>query len=291
MPPRAPKAILLIELLDVGQPYAAVEVIKRYAVIVGTHRGSHIFAVGKKIVCNLGSPDEAAETAFELMECDYPGRKPGRPVSRMCACLVPTGMESKDANTRAISSAVRELIKAKVGQIVTTQETAANLSAKFEIKFGVPDPNSGVRVFEILKPASPKAPEQTKWYEETRIASLSERPGKRLRLLWRRNDAKKEMMLHSAHPVLTFGREDSNDIAIDNDMASRRHGVLEFRDGSIYIIDNSTNGTFVFPATGEKFVLHNNEQMLPLRGHFCLGAERDANHPTSVQFATVFSAG
>lgn len=285
MPPSAPKAILLIELLDVGQPYAAAEVIKRYGAIVGAHSGGHIFAVGKKIVCNLGNPNEAAETAFELMDCNYPGKKPGRPISRMCVCQVPVGLDSKEANTRAISSAVRELIKGRAGQIVTTQETAANLSAKFEIKFGVPDVKTGVRVFEI------QIPEQPKLYEATRIASVGERPGKRLRLLWRQRDAKKEMVLHSAHPVITFGREDSNDIAIDNDMASRRHGILEFRERSIYIIDNSTNGTFVFPATGTKFMLHNDEQILPPRGHFCLGAERDANHAIAVQFVTVFSAG
>lgn len=285
MPPSAPKAILLIELLDIGQPYVATEVIKRYGAIVGTYSGSHIFAVGKKIVCNFGNPNEAAEAAFELMGCNYPGKKPGRPISRMCVCQVPAGLDAKEANSRAISSAVRELIKGRAGQIVTTQETAANLSAKFEIKFGVPDVKTGVRVFEI------QIPEQPKLYEATRIASVGERPGKRLRLLWRQRDAKKEMALHSAHPVITFGREDSNDIAIDNDMASRRHGILEFRERSIYIIDNSTNGTFVFPATGTKFMLHNDEQILPPRGHFCLGAERDANHAIAVQFVTVFSAG
>lgn len=290
MSPSASKAILLIELLDVGLPYAAADVIKHYFAIVGAHGGSHINAVGKKIVCTLGTPNDAAETACELMECNYPGRKPGRPISRMCVCQVPTGMESKDAHTRAISGAVRELIKAKAGQIVTTQETAANLSAKFEIKFGVPDGNTGVRIFEILVPKKPQ-PEQTEWYEATRIASPSERPGKRLRLLWRQRDqTKKEIVLHSGHPVITFGREGSNDIAIDSDMASRRHGRLEFREGSIYIVDDSTNGTFVVPFTGAKFTLHKSEQILPPRGHFCLGAERDANHPHAVQFITVFSA-
>ncbi|MFA7243439.1 MAG: FHA domain-containing protein [Sulfuricellaceae bacterium] len=295
MPPSAHKAILLIELLDVGLPYAAAEVIKCYAAIVSAHGGNHINAVGKKIVCSLGNPNAAAETACELMACNFPGKKPGRPISRMCVCQLPTGMENKDAHTRAISGAVRELIKAKAGQIVTTQETAANLSAQFEIKFGVPDGITGVRVFEIQMPVKPQPkptqPEQTEWYEATRIAAPSDRPGKRLRLLWRQRDLKKEIVLHSAHPVITFGREGSNDIAIDSDMASRRHGHLEFREGSIYIIDDSTNGTFVVPFTGAKFMLHKSEELLPPRGHFCLGVERDANHPHAIQFITVFSAG
>lgn len=285
MPPSTAKAILLIELLDADPPYNAAEVVKRFDTIVGAHGGNHINAVGKKIVCTLVNPNVAAETAVELMACDFPGKKPGRPIARMCVCQLPPSVEGKDAHSQAIAIAVRELVKANAGQIVTTQETAADLSAQYEVKFGNPSGNTGVRVFEILPPVKSK-PE-----EATRIAALADRSGKKLRLRWgQAGQAKKEMVLYSDHPLIAFGRVESNDIVVDSSMASRRHGRLEYRKGGIFIVDESTNGTFVFPEVGAKFKVHNSERTLPPRGYFCLGEELDANDPLAVQFVTVFSA-
>ena len=171
MPPSAAKTILLIELLDAGQSFNAAEVLQRFDAIVGKRGSDRINAVGKKIVCSFGSPDIAAETACELMECDFPGKKPGQQIARMCVCQLPTGVDGKDAHTQAISVAVRELVKAKAGQIVTTQETAGNLSALYEVKFGTSEVHAGVRIFEILPPV--------KQEEMTRIASLGDRAGKK----------------------------------------------------------------------------------------------------------------
>lgn len=285
MPPSTAKAILLIELLDADPPYNAAEVVKHFDTIVGAHGGSHINAVGKKIVCTLGTPNIAAETACELMACNFPGKKPGQPIARMCVCQLPASVEDKDAHSQAIAIAVRELVKANAGQIVTTQETAGNLSSQYEIKFGNPSGNTGVRVFEILPPVKAK-PE-----EATRIAALSDRSGKKLRLRWGQSGlVKKEMVLYSDHPLIAFGRVEGNDIVVDSNMASRRHGCLEYRKGSIYLVDESTNGTFVFPEVGAKFKVHNGERSLPPRGYFCLGEELDANNPLAVHFVTVFSA-
>lgn len=283
MPPSTAKTILLIELLDTDPPYNAAEVLKRFDAIASKHGSDRINAAGKKIVCTLGSPDSAAAAACELMECDFPGQKPGQPITRMCVCQLPSGVEGKDAHTQAISVAVRELVKAKAGQIVTTQETAGSLSAQYEVKFGTSGTSAGARLFEILPPAKEEA--------MTRIASLGDRAGRKIRLLWRQSDqTKKEMVLYSDRPLITFGREEGNDIVIENNMVSRRHGRLEYRKGGIFIVDDSTNGTFVFPMAGVKFKLHKSEHALPARGYFCLGEELDDTHPSAVQFVAVFSA-
>jgi len=284
MPPSNTKTILLIELLDNGQPYDAAEVVKRFDAIVGEHGGNQINAVGKKIVCTLSDPNIAAEAAIAMMRCDIPGKDPARPLARMCLCQLAAGMDAKEAHTQAVSAAVRELMKAAAGQVVTTQETAANLSSKHEVKFGTSDGKTGVRVFEIVLPAIPKAE------EATRLASVADRTGKKVRLRWRHNQANKEMVLYGEHPIITFGRDDGNDIVSDSSMASRRHGRLEFRKGGIFLIDESTNGTFVFPETGPKFKVQRGEHYLPPRGYFCLGEEVNADNPVAISFVTVFSA-
>lgn len=285
MPPSNAKTILLIELLDIGQPYDAAEVVKRFDVIVGEHGGNHINAVGKKIVCTLNDPNVAAETAIEMMRCEFPGCDPALPLARMCICQLSTALEAKEAHTQAVSAAVRELVKAAAGQIVTTQETAANLSSKHEVKFGTANGKTGVRVFEIVVPPIPKAE------EATRLASVADRTGKKVRLRWRQGQVNKEMVLYGERPIVTFGREDGNDIVSDSSMASRRHGRLEFRKGGIFLIDESTNGTFVFPETGPKFKVQRGEHYLPPRGYFCLGEEVNADNPVAINFVTVFSAG
>lgn len=285
MPQRNAKTILLIELLDTGQPYDAAEVVKHYDAIIGERAGNHINAVGKKIVCTLDDPDSAAETAIELMACDYPGKNPSQPVARMSICQLDAAMDAKEAHTQAVSAAVRELVKANAGQIVTTQETAESLSSKHEIKFGAAGGKTGVRVFEIVIPVKSKAD------EATRLASLADRTGKKLRVRWKQGQANKEMVLYSERPAISFGREESNDIVSESSMASRRHGRLEFRMSGAFLVDESTNGTFVFPCDGPKFRIQRGERRLPARGYFCLGDEVNEDHPAAIHFVTVFSAG
>lgn len=280
------KTILMIELLETEQPYSAATVLANFEWIIEEHGGKLVNTAGKKVVWTLGDPNDAAETACEMITSDYPGKSPDHPILRACICQLPSAEESKEAQTQSISAAVRELLKANPGQIVATQETAELLSAQFEIKYGTPSGKSGGKVFEILLPA------RFKKDETTRLASLADRTGKKLRLRWRLKDqSTKEMVLYNEHTTITFGRDDSNDIIIESSMASRRHGQVEYRNGSIYVVDNSTNGTFVFPEVGAKFKVHKGEKLVPPRGYFCLGEELDANHSLSIQFVTVFSAG
>lgn len=281
MPASNAKTLLLIELLDTGQPYDAAEIVRCFGEIIREHGGNHINAVGKKIVCTMSDSDSAVETAIELTTCDYPGKNSALPVTRMAVCRLSPALEAREAHTQAVSASVRELLKAGPGQIVTTQETAASLSSNHEVKFGASGGKTGVRLFEIVVPKNMAA---------TRLASVADRTGKKMRLRWRQGQGNQEMVLYSGHPILTFGREDGNDIVSESNMASRRHGRLEFRGNSIFLIDESTNGTFVFPEVGPKFSVKRGERTLPPRGYFCLGEEMNHDHPAAIHFVTVFSA-
>ncbi len=282
----ANKTILMIELIETEQSYSAATVLANFEWIIEEHGGKLLNAAGKKVVWALGDPNEAAETACEMISSDYPGKSPDHPILRACICQLPSADESKEAQTQVISSAVRELLKASPGQIVATQETAELLSAQYEVKYGSPSGKTGVRVFEIIPPAKYRKE------ETTRLASLADRTGKKLRLRWRLKDqSSKEMVLYGDRTTITFGRDDGSDIVIESSMASRRHGQVEYRSGSIYLVDNSTNGTFVFPEVGAKFKIHRGEKLVPPRGYFCLGEELDPNHSLAIHFVTVFSAG
>jgi pSer/pThr/pTyr-binding forkhead associated (FHA) protein len=81
-------------------------------------------------------------------------------------------------------------------------------------------------------------------------------------LVVRRQDAA-AIQIEWNQPVLTIGRDSSNDIVIDHPLASRRHARLE-RDESGYVVRDldSTNGTYV---NGERIegarALHNQDRI------------------------------
>ncbi len=82
----------------------------------------------------------------------------------------------------------------------------------------------------------------------------------------------KAFLLDEKTPFITLGREHHNDLVIDDSKASRQHARIERKDGRYYLVDLSTNGTFVTLA-GEPEVFLRRESM-PLRGvgSLCFGA-------------------
>ena len=66
-----------------------------------------------------------------------------------------------------------------------------------------------------------------------------------------------------------IGRDNSAcDMIVDGDTISRKHCVLQWRDGQIGLLDTSTNGTFVKPGRAGSVLIHND--FYPLVGQGCL---------------------
>ncbi|HUE38196.1 MAG TPA: adenylate/guanylate cyclase domain-containing protein [Candidatus Binatia bacterium] len=70
---------------------------------------------------------------------------------------------------------------------------------------------------------------------------------------------------------LTVGRIVGNDLVVDDGAVSREHAEFVRRKGSIYLIDRSTNGTYVRPSHGKERHLHREEFMLDGSGEVLLG--------------------
>ena len=85
-------------------------------------------------------------------------------------------------------------------------------------------------------------------------------------------------LLDEKNPFITLGREFHNDVIIDDSKVSRHHARIERRDGRFYLVDTSTNGTFVTFANEPEVFLR--MESMPLRGAgiFSFGVSaRDAN--------------
>merc|ERR1719373_1366159 len=78
-----------------------------------------------------------------------------------------------------------------------------------------------------------------------------------------------EKTLSAAQPVLSIGKDKSNDVVIADAIISRQHCVLELdpERGAVYILDCSTNGTFLngrrLPSkTAGKVLLSHGDELL-----------------------------
>jgi adenylate cyclase len=71
--------------------------------------------------------------------------------------------------------------------------------------------------------------------------------------------------------VLTVGRVTPADVVVDDGAVSREHAEFVRRKGSIYLVDHSTNGTFVRPEISKARHLHREEFLLEGSGEFSLG--------------------
>ena len=76
-------------------------------------------------------------------------------------------------------------------------------------------------------------------------------------------------------PSVTLGRQQHNDLVIDDICVSRTHARIEYRRGKFLLIDKSTNGTYA-QSKGKKTInLNRDEALLLGNGAISLGREMD----------------
>lgn len=81
------------------------------------------------------------------------------------------------------------------------------------------------------------------------------------------------------HVEFSIGRDAANDFVYGTDLASRRHARIERRHKDFYLVDCSTNGTFV--QTEDEQVTHVHRGRLKLwgRGWISLGQPLNMGQP------------
>jgi hypothetical protein len=96
-------------------------------------------------------------------------------------------------------------------------------------------------------------------------------PKARLCLIWREN----VLVVDAGKPSLTLGRDESNDVVIGVETASRRHAEIRLRAGEYFLIDRSSNGTFVYDETGDEYYVEQAEVKLGACGAVCPGCPQE----------------
>jgi hypothetical protein len=94
----------------------------------------------------------------------------------------------------------------------------------------------------------------------------------------------KELVLEKANAGIVLGRDASCEIAIADKMASRHHARIERRRDKFFLIDQSTNGTFVAFAGEAEITLRREEVMLRGEGRIAFGRSVSQSLDETVAF-------
>lgn len=153
--------------------------------------------------------------------------------------------------------------RARHGQILVSDETAASLGAAFR---------HAVRALAVTTRAEATPLGELDWREVApgipHDATRARSP--ELHLTYRYNT----MLRRREGDSLTIGRDPDCDLCVDMRLASRRHCTLERRHDKFVLRDHSTNGTFVTVHGDRELRLRAEEIVLQGRGWLSFGVSR-----------------
>jgi len=102
----------------------------------------------------------------------------------------------------------------------------------------------------------------------------------RMRLLYRGS----QVAVDADRPVVSIGRDASNELVVDARNASRVHARLEYRRDKFVLIDLSTNGTYVLDDQQQEIRLRREEYILDGDGVISFGRSHQAGAGDCVEF-------
>ncbi len=245
------------------------------------HRGTVIKTIGDEIMCTFPTAAGAVEAACDMHEeidDEATEMTSAGPISlsiRVGLHHGPAILESGDVFGDAVNVAARMASMAKSGQIITTQTTIEELppvlkaSSRFIDRAPVKGKKEMMDIFEVL------------WQQEdvTRMSTgVIPQPAPRAEMRLSYHDL--QLVMGEDRPQVMLGRSKTVDIPVAEALASRQHVRLEFRRGKFFIVDQSTNGTYVLNGDKESF-LRREEMPLAGSGKISLGRSF-AEHPQEV---------
>ena len=245
------------------------------------HDGSVIKTLGDEIMAAFEEPRDAARAAIQ-MQRDLIGRPPVSGVSPQIGIGLNAGpvvIEDGDVFGDVVIVAARLVSKAVATQILTTGDTLAAVgdpeivsrSLGEHVLRGREEP---VDLCEIL------------WRGDTSTLTtlgpkLAEVPRSSLELTLGTTVVRRTS---DAMQPIGLGRSEECSLVVPATSASRNHAKITPRGGRFYLVDHSTNGTYVLQANGDELVVHRDEILLAGSGHIRLGDPLSEPGPLDIAF-------
>ena len=250
--------------------------------VVAQYGGRVIKTIGDEVMCVLPDADSGclAATDMQLRIMALPVVSKVKRAIRAGLNFGPVIEKNNDVFGDTVNLAARMVGLAKPMQIITTLATVEQLSPLLRSSsrriaaLSVKGKSDDVEVCEIIWQAG----------DEMTMATPSIiKPPAPSRLHLRYGST--ELVLEQANAAIVLGRDASCEIAVADRMASRQHARIERRQGKFFLIDKSTNGTFVAFAGEAEITLRREEVMLRGQGRMAFGRSVSESNEETVEFS------
>ena len=249
------------------------------------HQGEVIKTIGDEIMCIFREADDAIRAAVEMhRHVDHPpGTGDADPLSPQVAIgmhggpLIRTG---RDVFGDTVNVAARIVKLAKPRQILLTETVAQSVR---------PTSQSSIRHVgnETIRGKSGEMSIQEYLWEPRDATVLLKRSALQrsaqagLILTW----GQQTMRVDTSLPAVSLGRQGHNELILNYERVSRTHARIEYRRGKFYLIDNSSNGTYIQRPGEEPIFVKGDEALLSGTGIISLGRIAAPGSPGAVHFA------
>jgi len=250
--------------------------------VVARYAGRVIKTIGDEIMCVLPDADSGhlAATDMQLRIAALPAVSNVKRAIRVGFHVGPVIEESSDVFGDTVNMAARMAGLAKGMQIITTLATVERLSPALRSStrqiaaLSVKGKGNDIEVCEVIWQGGDDLTMKTSSIKAlTTPIALHVTHGAR------------ELVLDQANATVLLGRDAACQIVLADRMASRAHARIERRRDKFFLVDQSTNGTFVTFAGEAEITLRREEVMLRGQGRIAFGHSIGESREETVDFA------
>jgi adenylate cyclase len=247
------------------------------------HNGTVIKTIGDEIMCIFPTAGDAVDAAMEMQSAI--DNIPPSELSGQHAPDIYVGIhygpvieEKKDVFGEAVNVAARMVRIAKQRQIITTSQIVDALPPIYSDcvrcidKTAVKGKSKELFIYEIIREKESMTLMLKAFNEPEPVIK------QHLELIF--NNVAFEVS--DTHPVAALGRQYQNDVVVNDSRVSRFHARIEYRKDKYFLIDQSTNDTYVAEHGMDAVLLKRDEIQLDGSGVIDLCNEGTPLSPTAI---------
>ena len=248
--------------------------------------GTVIKTIGDEVMSTFQTVDDAMNAASMMQQrLSQRNEESGEHIAvsiRVGCHYGPVVQEQNDIFGAAVHTANRMTSQAKARQIIISGPTVELMSDSLRAQTRQIDVATvrgrldEVALFELL------------WQPEEATSMLptidwegTSKEAAKVTLSFRDN---KVSVGRKSKKTINIGRADDNDLVVKGNLISRIHAKVEMRRGKIFLVDQSTNGTFLQSDSGTSAFVRRDSAELKGDGRIGLGKEAAADDPLTIRF-------
>ncbi len=247
--------------------------------------GKVIKTIGDEVLSTFATVDHAMAAAAQMQNRISNAKDEEIPVSIRIGChFGPVVQERNDIFGAAVHTANRMTSQAKSGQIVVSSATVEHMGSEWQKLARQIDVATvrgrldEVALYEVL------------WQPDEATSmlptiELDNKAGKASKLIV--TFGNKSIEIDDRRKTVSLGRSDDNDLVIKGNLISRLHARIEKRRGKFFVVDQSTNGTFILDYNGKDSFLRRDSTEITGEGYIGLGKAAKPGMPLVVHFSCI----